>query len=175
MNSLRKRETDAPSPFHAPGGHAVLEIALDAPKVIADASGNGVSIWGQLPGERCAAGVGQCIASEDCFRKALGFCCNAATMSHRLGNTQLRFFCLDWHAEGANASERGCGLAVCRSLQKRSRVQLSVRTEDSCPGCSSRLLASHLRVLVSSRGINLRTSSQKERSLNSEQSIQAPL
>jgi hypothetical protein len=40
MNSLRKRETDARSPFHAPGGHAVLEIAMDAPKVIAAASGN---------------------------------------------------------------------------------------------------------------------------------------
>jgi putative oxidoreductase len=38
MNSLRKREADALSPFHAPGGNAVLEIAWDAPKVIAAAS-----------------------------------------------------------------------------------------------------------------------------------------
>jgi hypothetical protein len=38
MNSLRKREADALSPFHAPGGNAVLEIAWDAPKVIAAAA-----------------------------------------------------------------------------------------------------------------------------------------
>ena len=28
MNSLRKRETDAPSPFYAPDGHAVLNLEI---------------------------------------------------------------------------------------------------------------------------------------------------
>ena len=43
MNSLRKREADAPSPFHGPGGNAVPEIALYDPKVIAAASCNTLS------------------------------------------------------------------------------------------------------------------------------------
>lgn len=88
-----------------------------------------MSIWGQLPGERCEAGVGQCVAFEDCFRKVLvsdvllqlcpivweiHSCDSLAWIGGRdYVDSHLAWTLLS-HAEGANASERGCGLAVCR-------------------------------------------------------------